>query len=310
MATDPDSIQPGEETGQSHPGASGDSPAGAANLSGTDGAPSGQSPDSTDEWTLDDATPPPPAAPPAASAPPAAGSGTSGEPADTPDANAGETGQQSDEQGDPPAKSETVRRALTRRDFATIAGVAAVLLIAAAGFVRALILGKPYSPPPPASVLPDLPMKGELVTLTGVETGWRPRKETDRVSLMEVILPSPTQVYPGLLPVIRVKIDPSASSSGFLKFIIRDDEQRITGDVRILGFSGGRFTGEGAGESPDTGSVYGTTGMFDRIAYFTYTASDRQRWYVEVSESSSQNAKEQEWRTLGTFEIRNRLFDE
>src|SRR5690606_2693097 len=159
------------------------------------------------------------------------------------------------------AAKPAVRRVVTRRDVITVAAVAVALLIAAGGFAKALFAGKPFSPPPPAAVRPDLPMTGEFVKITDVTTGWRPRTEGDRVSRMNVILPAPSQVYPEMLPVIEITIDPSAKGHGFVKFILRDEENRITGDVRLLEIRDGAVVGAGAGDTPQTGTVYGTTGL-------------------------------------------------
>lgn len=161
-----------------------------------------------------------------------------------------------------------------------------------------------------SSPLPDLPIKGSLVTISEAATSWRRSTAADRVGQMEVILPQPGFKTPEMIPQVHFTIDSSASSTGFVRFIFKDSEGKAQGDTRVVQIVSGKLSDLGKGEiikSGEEGAVYGSNGLLDSSSYHSYAGSDAPRWSVEVAESADYSAGDKDWKVLGTFDVRNDL---
>jgi hypothetical protein len=162
-----------------------------------------------------------------------------------------------------------------------------------------------------SSARPSLPMKGSLITITQAAADWRKSvKDVDRVEQIEVILPTPGHFDAGIIPELTFAIDSSASTTGFLRFIFRDSDERPRGDTRVMQVTNGKLSDPGAGGTVKSGSdatVYCSSGFFDESAYRSYVGGDVPRWSIEVAESSSYNSDDKDWKILGTFDVRNSL---
>ncbi|HEX2748662.1 MAG TPA: hypothetical protein VHM91_11730 [Verrucomicrobiales bacterium] len=155
--------------------------------------------------------------------------------------------------------------------------------------------------------LPDLPMKGSLLTVTQAATGWRKSvPNADRLEQIEVIFPAPGHFEPGIIPEVSFAVDGSA---GFLRFIFRDSEGKARGDTRVVQITGGKPVEGAAGLSGGGGEakVYCSSGLFDVDAFKAYTGDDKPRWSVEIAESNSYNSDDKDWKILGTFDVKNSL---
>jgi hypothetical protein len=158
---------------------------------------------------------------------------------------------------------------------------------------------------------PDLPIEGSLVTVDEIQSGWRTRKETDRVARMEVFLPKPGEVMPALMPQVKFVIS-SESKAGYLRFIFRDSSGKPRGDTRVVRVEGGKLLSLDNGEiisSATAGTVYASNGLQDTGTFHAYASSDEPRWSVEVSESSAYDAKDRDWKLLAIFDIRSDLLE-
>lgn len=167
---------------------------------------------------------------------------------------------------------------------------------------------RPVPPDPVALPAPKTPVVGELFTLKEVKSGWRARTAGDLVSEMPVVLPSPGMREPVLLPEVRFSLAPSKGGTGFLRFIFMTPQDRIAGDVRIVKVVNGVVGSPSA--TSDGDAVYASVGFTDTTDYLHYAAdTESARWYVEVSESTDENASEPGWRKLQVFEIGNERLD-
>ncbi len=204
-------------------------------------------------------------------------------------------------------KREKVRRPLTLVEKICSAAGAAVVVAAAVWLINAITSeanGKGEGSTP----WPDLPMKGAHLTLSEVSSDWRRRTDADRVAQMEVILPVPSLQMPQIIPQVRFTIDPSASSSGFLRFIFKDSEGKPRGDTRVVQVENGKLKDMGKGEiikGDADGSVYCSYGLLNSAAYRSYEGDDKPRWSVEAAESTAYDARDKDWKILGTFNVRN-----
>jgi len=209
----------------------------------------------------------------------------------------------------PGEKVARVRRPLTLLEKVSFGAGGAVLLVLAVWLIRAVTSaageGKPVS-----DGWPDVPMEGSLVTISEAASQWRMRTDTDRVAQMEVSLPVPGLQMPDIIPHVTFTIDPGASSDGYLRFIFKDSEGKPRGDTRVVHVKGGKLTDLGQGEiikSTTDGAVYCSYGLVNIHAYNSYTGNNQPRWSVEVAESAAYDAKDKDWKVLGTFEVRNDL---
>ena len=171
-----------------------------------------------------------------------------------------------------------------------------------------LYVNRPTSEPATSRALPDLPITGNIVTLTDIKSGWRSRQPDDRVSTVDVTLPTPSRQQPALLPVVQFTCGPASGKTGFLRFIFFDPDGKISGDVRVVKLSDGSIDPLSSGAvvaGPGGGIVYGSLGFMDRPGFVAYASSSSPRWSVQVRESSDYNAKEDGWALLQSFDIRN-----
>ncbi len=213
----------------------------------------------------------------------------------------------------PPAPSD--KPAKIRRPFKLVEvaclSVGAVILLTFAVWLGRTVVAAADSGANKSHPWPKLPMKGSLITITSAKGDWRPAvKDSDRLEQIEVILPIPGHFEPGIIPEVTVSIDPSASTSGYLRFIVRDNEGRARGDTRVIQVANGKFTSPVPGEtivSDTEASVYISSGLYDYVAYRAYACSDEIRWSVEIAESDSYNSGDKDWKILGKFDVRDEL---
>ena len=185
---------------------------------------------------------------------------------------------------------------------------ALVLIVLLGGFIGLLYLNRPDSELRDARSEPTVPLAGNIVTLSAIQSGWRTRQPGDLVSTVDVTLPTPSRQTSALLPMVRFTLDATATKTGFLRFIFLDPDGKISGDVRVVKVSGGTLERLSSGASvtnPGTATVYGSLGFMDRPGFVAYATGDSARWSVEVSESADYNAKQEGWTKLETFDLSN-----
>lgn len=215
------------------------------------------------------------------------------------------------EVGARPGETETTEApdsAPARPDRFGLATAAALLTTLLVIFGVILYVNRPASESASSRALPDLPITGNIVTLTDIKSGWRSRQPADRVSTVDVTLPTPSRQQSALLPVVQFTCDPASGKTGFLRFIFFDPDRKISGDVRVVKLSGGSIDPLNSGAvvaGPGSALVYGSLGFMDHPGFVAYASSSSPRWSVEVRESSDYNAKEAGWTLLQTFDIRN-----
>lgn len=189
-----------------------------------------------------------------------------------------------------------------------IAALVAILALVG-GYAAALHASRPNTTESSADVVPNVPMNGEIATVTKVESGWRARRPSDRVSTIDTILPDISRAEPTLLPEVKFSIDPVKSKEGYLRFIFLDPDGQISGDVLVVKVSHGKLESEsGSAEviSPTEAAVYCSFGFLDTPSFIAYATNDGPRWHVEISESSDYNSGESGWKRLGFFEVSSR----
>ena len=204
------------------------------------------------------------------------------------------------------------RRPFTVVEMASLGTVGLIMALLGIWFVKTIIASQPPGGQRISEARPDLPMAGSLVRITAAEASWRPRRETDRVGLMDVDLPVPGQRPPAIIPEVAFTIDPAASASGYLRFLFLDSDGKGIGDVRVVRLVNGQLQSMDRGESVKDGisaSVHASKGFLDMSGYLTYAAGDRPRWHVEVAESARYDAPDRDWKVLGTFDVPNDLRD-
>ena len=204
------------------------------------------------------------------------------------------------------------RRPFTVVELASLSTVGLIMALLGIWFVKTIIASQPPGGQRTSEAKPDLPMAGSLVRITVAEASWRPRRESDRVGLMDVDLPVPGQRAPAILPEVVFTIDPAGSSSGYLRFLFLDSDSKEIGDVRVVRLVNGQLQSMDRGESVKDGttaSVHASKGFLDMSGYLTYAAGDRPRWHVEVAESARYDAPDRDWKVLGTFDVPNDLRD-
>lgn len=218
--------------------------------------------------------------------------------------------QQAEEAPESPTPEDAVAsgpRRISKPEKIGLAAVIVALLAILGSFASALHASRPSSSDSEATNSPKVPMKGEVATLTKVETNWRARRESDKVSMMETMLPDISTSPPSVLPEVKFTIDSQASKTGFLRFLFLNPEGEISGDVLTVKVNQGKLEsmGSGGGEvtSSTEGTVYCSIGFLDKPGYLAYAIGDFPRWTVEVSESTDYNAREEGWKRLGLFEV-------
>ncbi len=173
-------------------------------------------------------------------------------------------------------------------------------------FGGVLYANRPASNEGAARTAPRLPLNGQLISISGISTGWRTRAPGDLVSAVEIALPAPSRQQPNFLPDLQITLDTAATKTGYLRVIFLDLQGKISGDVRVIKFSGSTIEPLNSGAKitgPGTATIYGSAGFMDRSSFMSYAGSEGPRWSVEISESSDYNAKEAAWNPLDHFEI-------
>lgn len=189
-----------------------------------------------------------------------------------------------------------------------VAAVVAILALVGS-YAAALHASRPNTTDSAADVVPDVPMRGEIATVSKVESGWRARRPSDRVSTIDTILPDISRAEPTLLPEVKFSIDPAKSKEGFLRFIFLDPAGQISGDVLVVKVSQGKLESAGSSAeviSPTDGAVYCSFGFLDTPSFIAYATDEGPRWNVEISESADYNSGESGWKRLGFFEVASR----
>jgi hypothetical protein len=126
------------------------------------------------------------------------------------------------------------------------------------------------------------------------------------VSTVDIALPAPSRQQPNFLPDLQITLDTAATKTGYLRVIFLDLLGKISGDVRVIKFSGSTIEPLNSGAivtGPGTATIYGSVGVMDRSSFMSYVGSDGPRWSVEISEISDYNAKETAWSPLDHLEI-------
>lgn len=125
------------------------------------------------------------------------------------------------------------------------------------------------------------PLKGESVVIEKVESYWRsPRREGEQtdegVSLsIEVI------------PEVRVTLDPQSKAKA-LRFLFRDEDQRLVGDSSTVQMSGGKFLPTNdvtASTKQNVAIVRSTSGFQHEGELISYLADDQFQWEIVILES-------------------------
>ena len=172
------------------------------------------------------------------------------------------------------------------------------------GVFYTILINRPTSEARVFKAKPSLPIKGQLVQVTEITSGWRARTEDDRVS-PEVQDITKAAVFPSHLPVVKLKIAPE-TQNGFLRILFFNSAGRIAGDARVIKITQGRVEATSAGEKI-TGDgecmVSGSTGLQSPHHLMDYLAGGQVRWSVEISESSDYQARGDEWKVLDSFAI-------
>ena len=156
---------------------------------------------------------------------------------------------------------------------------------------------------------PGMPIKGNLVQISEISSGWRARSEKDRVS-PEIQAITKTQVFPSHLPVLKLKIA-SESQNGFLRVLFFNSEGKIAGDARVIKIVQGRVETTSAGEEITSDReciVSGSNGLQSANHLTDYLAGGQVRWSVEISESSDYQARGEQWQLLESFALADTKF--
>lgn len=197
---------------------------------------------------------------------------------------------------------------VARRSPAGLLAAATVLVALLAVFIGILYANRPDGKPTTSRAEPTVPLTGQVVRLSAVDSGWRSRQPGDLVSTVDVTLPTPSRQQSALLPMVKFTTDPAATKAGFLRFIFLDPDGKISGDVRVVKVNAGVIDPLSSGavaSGPGTATVYGSLGFMDRPGFVAYATGSHTRWSVEVSESADYNAKEEGWKKLETFDLSN-----
>jgi len=212
-------------------------------------------------------------------------------------------------QGPQPDQPARKRRPFTLLEK-VCSGAGAFLLLLLGVWIFRAVASEANGLPPASEPWPDLPMEGELITISEASASWRARTDTDRVAQMEVIMPIPGRQPPDYIPQVEFTLDAGAAKSGYLRFIFRDSYGKPRGDTRVVQVDNGKLRSMDRGEiiKDDTaGSVYCSEGLLSIHAYSSYKAEDVPRWSVEVAESASYSAPDKDWNVLGAFDVRDEL---
>lgn len=172
-------------------------------------------------------------------------------------------------------------QSLSKFEVIGIASIITVLLIA---FVSSIIVFNQIIEVEP--LIPqglELPIQGQDVTITAVDTYWRkPITEGDNQDVF--------RRGSKLLPVVNIEIE--NSSMGALRFLFRDGQGNLIGDNINREISGNKII-----------EVAATAGFNDLGMHASYRTGDSERWTVQVLEGPSVRAPIEEFKTVFKTEI-------
>ena len=131
----------------------------------------------------------------------------------------------------------------------------------------------------------DLPIKGELVTVSSVETYWRaPVTEGENIDIVRRGVK--------FIPVIRLVIEGTSGDSAAIRIFFRDEKGAVVGDSISLPIS-----------NKGTMEITATDGFSDIGMYSAYRTGESPRWIIQVLEGQSVNASREKLHTLFETEI-------
>jgi hypothetical protein len=178
------------------------------------------------------------------------------------------------------------------------------IVLLATGFT---LLSGPKGPPEKEIPRkPNLPMEGATISIKEITTGWVPREQGDRVAT-ETEPVSNRTVSPSQLATLRFK--GTAKGTGYVRVLFYDGAGEIAGDPRLIKVEGGQLKqanpNSTAEKFPAPGECHirSSAGFLGLHRLQEYFAAGKKPWYVEVSESASYQAKGDEWKILGTFQL-------
>lgn len=178
----------------------------------------------------------------------------------------------------------------------SLAGCAAVVLIAGIVFLKYL---HAYPWPEEQDAIPaafEVPVKGQLVTLSAVETYWRNRQEGDNAQSQEKVI-----------PIAKLTLNGDSSAKGFVRVEFLDSDRKIRGDIAVLTVEGGKFQDTSNGEKISAdglqAEVAGTVGFQSETLFGSYLIEDEPSWVLRLREGADYT--EGPWSVLGSAEISN-----
>jgi len=169
---------------------------------------------------------------------------------------------------------------LSKIELLAIAGLIALLLIGS--ITSIVIFNKTIDLEPLIAGELALPIKGEKVSVTAVETYWR--EPITRGENSDIFRRGTK-----LLPVIKLKTE---GSSGVLRFLFRDSEGLFVGDNINHRVSGNEEL-----------EIAATAGFNDTGMHSGYRTGDTGRWTVEILEGPSARAPLEKFKILFKAEI-------
>jgi hypothetical protein len=198
--------------------------------------------------------------------------------------------------GEPGAAAASAQAATPSRISWMGLGALALALVAGwALFVHYLYAGDAKNKNPQPSASYDLPITGQLVSLSAVQPTWRYRTETDK-----------TKAATKVLPTLTLENSASSSASGWLRVLFHDDAGAVRGDVPIIEVKGGRFVDAAnplAKVSADGKKItFSASDGFDsEITFTAYRYGIDQRWSAKIEETT--DAARTDWKMLSFIEL-------
>jgi hypothetical protein len=205
------------------------------------------------------------------------------------------------------AAADAAKQPLTKLDRIGSIAALVVLPVLFIAIAVAILSRRPEGDGDQVKRKPDLPMKGDLVSITKVESGWRVRRDTDHVKPGMIPITREDK-KPDELPALRLEVDADSSKTAFVRVLFRRGE-RIEGDSRVFKVSEGKvFAMTKAEEVVGDREIHlaASTGIADKLQLYDYFAGTQERWAVEISESSSYQASGEQWKLLDYFAIDNK----
>jgi hypothetical protein len=186
----------------------------------------------------------------------------------------------------PPTRSENKESAsgifsrLSKVERSSLLGIAIALIV----FLTLIIIHFTKEIPVNSDILKkvSLPVKGEILSVSSVETYWRaPVTQGDN--------PDITQRGVILIPVIKIQ---ASGTSGAVRIFFRDSDGILVGDSTTLPISG-----------DETLTIPATDGFTDVGMHASYRTNEYARWIVQVLEGPSVNAPIEKFKNLFNTEI-------